>query len=161
MSAVLSVCRTYRYKLARNADIFGSKVFAYFCVNPSTADEMIDDQTVKKWLGFTKINDGKEFIVGNLFAYRATDVTELANVDDPVGLDNDKYLAEIIKEADVLVPCWGSREKLPNSLHYRMEEVMDLLTNSRKTVMTFGLTASSDPKHPLMLPYSTVLVPLN
>ena len=161
MGAVLSKCRNYRYTLSRNVDMFGEKVFAYFGVNPSTADETIDDQTVKKWIGFTAKNAGSSFVVGNVFAYRATDVNELAKIEDPVGPDNDKYISMLIDQADVLVPCWGARGKLPETMRDRLDEIMSLLKRSGKPVLCFGLTASGDPKHPMMLSYETKLVPVD
>lgn len=85
MSATLSPCRTYRYRLDREVDLLGDKVIAYFGVNPSTADESVDDATVRKWRGFSQRLQASRFIVGNVFAYRATDVNHLAKVDDPVG----------------------------------------------------------------------------
>lgn len=161
MSAILSECRKYRYTLSRDVDMLGSRVFAYFGVNPSTADETLDDQTVKKWIGFTAKNTGSRFVVGNVFAYRATDVNELASVSDPIGPRNDKHITTLIEQADVLVPCWGSREKLPKALRYRLDEVMATLVASGKPVLCFGHTASGDPKHPMMLSYETPLVPID
>lgn len=99
MGAILSKCRQYRYSLSRNVDMFGSVTFAYFGINPSTADETTDDNTVKKWIGFTIRNDGASFIVGNAFAYRATNVNELRAVKDPIGPENDYHLKEIIAQA--------------------------------------------------------------
>nr|UBL09545.1 Phage protein [Enterobacter cloacae] len=50
----------------------------------------------------------RRFIVGNAFAFRATDVRELATAVDPVGPENEIHLERIIRDADVLVPCWGA-----------------------------------------------------
>ncbi len=60
---------------------------------------------------------------------------------------------------DVLVPCWGSRTKLPKSLHVHLDRLLEQLVASGKPVLAFGVTGSGDPKHPLMLGYSTKLVP--
>jgi hypothetical protein len=158
MSAVLSKCNKYRYKLYREVDLFKEKTIAYFGINPSTADATIDDATVKKWRGFTERNNGKRFIVGNVFAYRATDVSELSKTSEPIGIENPKYLAEIIAEADVLVPCWGSRNKIPKHLRGELDNFMELLKQSGKPIFCLGKTLSGDPKHPLMLGYSTQLV---
>ncbi len=79
-----------------------------FGVNGSTATATEDDHTVRKWIGFTKVNGGRRFIVGNAFAFRATDVRELATAVDPVGPENEIHLERIIRDADVLVPCWGA-----------------------------------------------------
>jgi hypothetical protein len=161
MGAILSDCRKYRYQLSRDVDIFGQLTFGYFGVNPSTANENVDDATVKKWIGFTKANDGSQFIVANVFAYRATNVNDLAKTEDPIGIDNDRYIDDVITEADILVPCWGSRDKLPKSLHHRLDTILERLKASGKPVKTFGLCASGDPKHPLMLAYDTKLIPIN
>lgn len=157
MSAVISDDGMYRYRLEREVQMSGV-VFAYFGVNGSTATATENDQTVRKWIGFTKVNDGRRFIVGNAFGFRATDVNALASAVDPVGPDNDAHLAEIILDADILVPCWGSREKLPPKLRARFDRMRDLIFASGKPVKTWGFSKSGDPLHPLMLGYATPLV---
>jgi len=159
VTAILSDCRKYRYRLYRDVGLFGDKVIAYFGINPSTADESIDDATVRKWRGFTKRNEGKAFVVGNVFAYRATNVNELGRVPNPEGPENHAHVMAIIHEADVLVPCWGSRSKIPMELHSKIDDLLGVLLNSGKPVLCFGKTASGDPKHPLMLGYDTRLTP--
>ena len=158
-SAILSACKAYRYSLSRDICNTGGMVIAYIGINPSTADADIDDHTVRKWFGFAERNNAKRFIVGNAFALRSTDVKGLLDSEDPIGVDNDKYLSKIIEEADLLVPCWGSRRKTPNALHQRFDDILSMLASSGKPVMCLGTTKSGDPKHPLMLPYSTELVP--
>lgn len=155
-TAIISDCKKYRYRLSREIDFYGP-VYAYFGVNPSTADARLDDQTIRKWIGFTKAFGGSEFIVGNAFAYRATNVRELATVVDPVGPGNDLYLDLIISRADILVPCWGSVEKVPLHLRQRFLDVHRMLVDSGKPVKHFGLTANGSFKHPLMLSYQTPL----
>ena len=157
MSAVISSCGTYRYRLERDVSMDGI-VFAYFGVNGSTATATEDDHTVTKWIGFTKLNQGRRFIVGNAFAYRATDVGELARAVDPVGPDNDAHIDRIIQDADIIVPCWGSRAKLPPRLRSRLDALRDRLLASGKPVKIWGLSKSGDPLHPLMLAYATPLV---
>jgi hypothetical protein len=158
VSAILSECGTYRYQLERrieNAPL--PRCVAYIGVNPSTADATLDDATVRKWRGFTTRYGGSHFVVGNLFAFRATDVRQLAAARDPVGPENDKHLGLIIEHADVVVPCWGPRTKVPRALRYRFDEVEGLLRESGKPIKTFGLSKHGDPLHPLMLAYSTPL----
>lgn len=157
MNAVISACEHYRYRLDRVVSIFAGPVYAYFGVNGSTATADTDDHTVRKWIGFTKCLGGSRFIVGNRFGFRATDVNELAHQADPFGPDNDLFLNEIIAEADILVPCWGSRDKVPPRLRPYFDELMERLLATRKPVKHFGLTKSGDPKHPLTLGYDTPL----
>lgn len=157
MSAVISECGTFRYRLERDVQADGL-VYAYFGVNGSTATATENDQTVNKWIGFTTRFGGRRFLVGNLFGFRATDVTELSRAADPMGPDNARHLSEIIAEADVLVPCWGSRAKLPKALRWRCDAMRDKLRASGKPVKVFGLTKGGDPLHPLFLGYDTQLV---
>jgi hypothetical protein len=138
--------------------MFGSVVFAFFGVNPSTADAVDNDPTVRKWIGFSDRNDARRFIVGNVFALRSTDVRALALHVDPVGPDSDLHLTSIIREADILVPCWGNRSKLPKTIHYRLDDVVRMIFAAGKPVRIWGTTKSGDPLHPLMLSYHTPLV---
>ena len=156
-TAVLSPCGKYRYRLEREVGMEG-KVFAYFGINPSTADASLDDATVRKWIGFTKVFGGRRLIVGNVFAFRATDVQMLVNDPLPLGsIENREHLLRIAADADVLVPCWGSRRKVPPYAQHHLDNVMGLLQRTGKPIMTFGRTKSGDPKHPLMLGYKTPL----
>lgn len=160
MSAVISECGLYRYRLDREIQPTGI-VFAYFGVNGSTATGDVEDQTTRKWAGFTLRNGGRKYIAGNPYAFRATDVRALATAADPVGPENPRYLREIIAEADVLVPCWGSRLKVPRWRRSAFDHLMNKLMQSGKPVKVFGFTASGDPMHPLMLPYNTPLRQVN
>ncbi|BBP95916.1 hypothetical protein BSFA1_10450 [Burkholderia sp. SFA1] len=159
MSAILSACGAFRFRLERDVQMEGL-TFAFFGVNPSTADATIDDATVRKWIGFTKVNGGRRFIVGNVSAFRATDVRELgAALISPVQYrENLDHLQRIIADADVLVPCWGNRSKAPRHMRNDFDTVLAMLQVSGKPVRHFGLTGSGDPKHPLMLAYSTPLI---
>lgn len=171
MSAIFSECGAYRYRLEREivrrelelADDgvyeFRGKVFAFFGVNPSTADAAINDQTVGKWIGFVKRWGGSRFIVGNVFAYRSTEVNALRTVQQPVGPENFAHLERIAAEADVLVPCWGDRAKVPRTLHHHIDKALAFLLAQGKPVRAFGFAKGGDPLHPLMLGYDTPLVP--
>lgn len=156
MSAILSPCGLYRYRLDRTVAMDGP-VYAFFGVNPSTADASVDDATVRKWIGFTKKWNGGRFIVGNVFAYRATDVKALAAVEDAFGDDIGEHITDIIEEADILIPCWGNETKVPPQLRFAFDVLMDKLLDSGKPVMHFGKTKDGSPKHPLMLGYDTLL----
>lgn len=173
MSAIISECGLYRYRLEREClpKFEGSKTFAFFGVNPSTADVTLDDATVRKWRGFTIRNGGHRFIVGNAFSFRSTEVTGIRKhyVFDLGGGGSGmlrtqsereiSYWKSIIEDSDVLIPCFGSRFKLPAQIRGRLDFLMAFLRESGKPVMHFGLTASGDPRHPLMLAYSTPLEP--
>ncbi len=159
MSAIISPCGKYRYRLERDVAMDGL-VIAYFGINPSTADASIDDATVRKWIGFTKVNGGRRFIVGNVCSFRATDVRVLRNL--PLSLpqykENLRHLSEIIDAADILVPCWGNRSKVPRFMDNDFDTVVAMIRGGGKPVKVFGLTQTGCPIHPLMLGYSTPLI---
>lgn len=157
-SAVLSDCRRYRWRLERRLGE-GGVTAAVFGINPSTADAAADDHTVRKWRGFGLRLGWGRIIVGNVFSFRATDVNRLAQEPDPFGSDHHHHQARIIEDADVLVPCWGNRNKIPRALHAEVDVLAAQLATSGKSLMCWGLTASGDPKHPLTLGYATELVP--
>ena len=157
MSAIFSECRTYRYLLERDVAETGI-VIAYFGVNGATAGEVEEDHTSLKWRQFTKQNGGRRYIAANPYAYCATDVRDLATAVDPVGPLSARYLSAAIEAADLLVPCWGSRTKLPRRLRPGLDSLAARIFASGKPVKVFGFTQSGDPKHPLMLGYDTKLV---
>ncbi len=161
MTAIISHCGRYRYQLGRSVSDSLSLcdgTVAFFGINPSRAGAVINDQSILKMMGFARLMGAEILEVGNVFAYRSTDVRELANVDDPVGPCNEQHLADIIERADTLVPCWGRRSKVPATLRPRIDAVSAMLLASGKPVRVLGLTACGSPRHPLMLAYATPLV---
>ena len=72
-SAVISDCGRYRYRLERHG-LSGAGAVAWIMVNPSTADATTDDATIRKVVGFSERMGAGWLIVGNKFAYRATDI---------------------------------------------------------------------------------------
>lgn len=160
MSAFISPCGQYRFRLERTVAMAGP-VYAFLGINPSTADGSMNDATVRKWIGFTKAWGASRFIVGNVSPLRAADVRKLKQHLLPAQVrgDNLHHLCQILSEADYLVPCWGNRIKVPRVMHNDIDELLAMLLSSGKPVMTFGLTKSGDPKHPLKLGYDTPLMP--
>ena len=156
MSAVLSPCGRYRYRLEREISLFGP-VAAVIMVNPSTADAEIDDATIRRVVGFGKRLGWSRAIVGNVFAYRATDIRDLASVADPVGPDNSKHLAEILREADTAIVAWGTLAKLPSTLRDQWRTVLEIAMKIGVPLRSFGVANDGHPRHPLMLSYQAEL----
>ena len=155
----ISNCGKYRYRLDREVSATSSLTYAYFGVNPSTADATNNDQTIKRLISFCALHGGGKLIVANVFAYRATNVKELSFIEDPKGPENPKFIDEIIKEADILIPCWGNRDKLRAGLRPSLDEMSEFLVASGKPIRCLGKTKAGDPAHPLMLPKDFVLQP--
>lgn len=156
MTAIISDCGRYRSTLERSLGQDGPTVL-FMGVNPSKADARINDQTVRKWMGFGQRWGAGHMVVGNVFDYRATDVTELSRVPHPVSPMNWVHLANLLARADFAVPCWGARGKLPEHLRPHLDRMLCWLRESGVPLFHLGLTSSGDPKHPLTLGYDTPL----
>jgi hypothetical protein len=76
-------------------------------LNPSKADEHRFDNTVKKWIAWTRAWGFGALGVVNAYAHRSTDPKKLREVEDPVGPENDRYVLEIAARATLRVVGWG------------------------------------------------------
>lgn len=154
--ALLSLDNRYRYQLSRTLRTDG-RTAMWIGVNPSTADAELDDASIRRLYGFAdQLNVGR-WLVGNLFAYRATIVKELAVVKDPVGPDCDFHLGQMMKEADLVIAGWGRADKVPPRLRGRWKEIIDLAARHDRQLLCWGLCSDRHPVHPLMIPYTSKL----
>jgi hypothetical protein len=143
----------YRYKLWRVWDSEAPRV-VFVMLNPSTADALVDDPTIRRCIGFAQTWGCGALEVLNLFAYRATSPHILSTVADPVGSDNDAHLLETRQKAGHIVLAWGNR----GALLGRNQTVLKQLVNV-DNVYCLGLTAGGHPCHPLYLKAHTKPVP--
>lgn len=97
----------------------------------------------------------------NIFAYRSTDPEAMKKIADPVGEDNDKWIAAICCDAPLVVACWGGhglhRERGSN---VRLAVGMLRVRLGQPALKCFGLTMSGQPKHPLYLKNDASLISL-
>lgn len=156
MTAIISPCGLYRYRLERRG-LSGAGAVAWVMVNPSTADAENDDATIRKVIGFTERLGGGWAVVGNKFAYRATDVRELRTARDPKGAENDSHLEQIMRDAPLVIAAWGPLAKLPPHLRRRWRAVCDIADRAGAKLMCLGTAQDGQPRHPLMLAYDTPL----
>jgi hypothetical protein len=144
-SAIISDCGFYRYLLTRVWDVDVPTV-NFVMLNPSTADASEDDPTIRRCLGYAKSWDMGGLVVTNLFAFRATDPSELNHVADPIGKLNDAHLEAAAIGSSLVIRAWGNHGKLWS----RGEIVHRMLMQIRRT-HHLGLTRTGEPKHPLYL----------
>ena len=139
-NATFSDCRKYRYTLSRTWS-GKKKTILFIGLNPSTANEKIDDPTIRRCINYAQNWGYGSLLMVNLFAYRATIPTELKNVKNPIGNDNDLHIIELSKKADIAVAAWGNEGTLLN----RDKEVKKILPN----LMCLKINKSGQPSHPL------------
>lgn len=156
-AAVISSRGRYRYRLERHG-LSGAGAIAWIMVNPSTADAVADDATIRKVIGFSERLGAGWAIVGNKFAWRATDVRELRSAADPTGPANDEHLAAIMRDAGTVIVAWGPLSKLPPTLRRRWYKVARIADEVGAKLMCLGTAQDGHPRHPLTLAYDTPLV---
>ena len=139
-NATFSDCRKYRYTLSRTWNC-KKKTILFIGLNPSTADEKIDDPTIRRCINYAQNWGYGSLLMVNLFAYRATMPTELKNVKNPIGNDNDLHIIELSKKADLAVAAWGNEGSLLN----RDKEVKIIIP----ILMCLKINKSGQPAHPL------------
>lgn len=149
--AKFSLDRVYRYRLWRIWDE-RKEVVLFIGLNPSTADENIDDPTITRCIGFARDWGYGGMFMGNLFAFRNTYPETLKIcVVNPVGTENDTELRAMNSETKLTVLCWGNGGVYKD----RGQEVEQMFPD----VWSFGYTKQGQPRHPLYLAKDTVLVP--
>lgn len=152
MSAVFSDDRVYRYELRRE---WGpGPTLAFIGLNPSTADETLDDPTIRRCIGFAKREGCGSMVMVNLFAYRATDPRQMKAALHPVGPENDKHIVQATRTARAIVAAWG----VHGSYLARDYDVLSILPFPADAL---GITKGGYPRHPLYVRADAPLVPYN
>jgi hypothetical protein len=149
---IVSPCRHYRYVLWREWDMLNPAYAMFVGLNPSTADEIADDPTIRRCMNYAKCWGYGALCMANLFAYRATEPAAMRAHAEPVGADNDRWLVELAKDAGVVVAAWG----VDGSHSQRDTAVARLLAGKLKCLR---LTKDGHPCHPLYLPKSLTPIP--
>ena len=122
--AVISECAKYRYSLVREWDERKGKVL-FIMLNPSVANAEVDDPTIRRCIGFAKDWGYGGLMVANLYAFISTNPKGLKEVDNAEGVDNRKYINDMIQNCEIVVCAWGNKQGLPpkylqdlSELHY-------------------------------------------
>lgn len=146
--ALFSPCRKWRYSLTRRWQN-GKNIAAFIGLNPSTADELYDDPTVRRCINFAKDWGYDGMWMLNVFAFRATDPRALQSVEEPIGVDNDAVIVRLAKRASLVVCAWG----VHGTLGDRHLTVCRNLQKAGVPLSVLKLTTKGGhPNHPLYLP---------
>lgn len=157
-SAEISRDGRYRYSLHRDwcRPFQRPRWVTFVMLNPSTADAESDDPTIRRCVSFARAMFGTGLVVVNLYAYRATDPTELKTAEDPVGPQNDCRLATFFDLAArydfPIIAAWGARAESA-----RVASVMGLPGAER--LQALRTTKQGAPAHPLYLPSASTPTP--
>ena len=161
--AYFSECRKFRYSLWRRWDDNlsfwtcanvepNADLCCFIGLNPSTADEKLDDPTIRRCIGFAKDWGFNGLVMLNIFAYRATDPKDMKAFPAPEGPLNNLAICTVAGLVGRTVAAWGVHGVHRN----RGLWVKPLLLEHHPVCL--GLTKGGHPKHPLYLPKNSVPV---
>lgn len=160
---IFSPCRKYRYTLWRewdcdlltgcSDDLPNSHRHVQFIgLNPSTADETLDDPNIRRCIGFAKAWGYGALCMTNLFAWRDTTPKAMKLVPKPVGDDNVYHIMEQASNAGLIIAAWG---KDGRHLCQGTEVRIALKGIGVTNLHHLGLNSDGTPRHPLYLKATT------
>lgn len=142
--------RTYRYALWRViTPVRRRPSYAMFIgLNPSTADEVTDDPTIRRCVGYARRWGFNALCMTNIFALRSTDPGALYGPINPIGEANDWWLSTLARKAGIIVCAWGVHGKHMGRGHI----VATQLIKQGHSLSCLSITNGGHPGHPLYLP---------
>ena len=146
--------RRFRYALWRIWQPSGDKLL-FIGLNPSTGNDIKDDPTIRRMVGFAKSWGFGGLFVGNLFSFVSSDPARLffemarEHTNGPA----DIALRRMRELCTLVVVGWGEVGKRCGS---RPAEVLALI---EKPVHCIKANRSGEPSHPLYLRSSSQLIP--
>lgn len=157
MSAILSDCGIYRYVLTRRipTPLRWVRPVLFVMLNPSTADAEEDDNTIRKCVKFATREGGTILTVVNLFAFRSKEPEDLRTAEDPIGPENDRYIAEEMHRHRncLVVAAWGVDK-------FSIQRGRQLRAQYPGGFKALRISKAGHPWHPLYLPDNEPLVDL-
>jgi len=115
-------------------------------LNPSTADETQDDPTIRRCINFSRDWGFGGLCMTNLFAFRATEPTDMMSENYPVGSENKELIRQLAAKAGVIIAAWGN----DGSYKGRSKEVVAMLPDLK----CLKINKTGEPAHPLYQPSS-------
>lgn len=146
--AELSQDGKFRWWLTREwSDQVKPARVCWIMLNPSTADEKIDDPTIRRCIGFTRRREFGALIVVNLFALRSTDPRALKGHyhADYDFTEENAVIMEAALSSHEIICAWGNG----GGLLCRGDDVGNMLVRAGLHPLSFGTTAQVEPRHPL------------
>src|SRR5258708_7167168 len=127
---ILSECRKYRYVLWREWEVRNPRYAMFVGLNPSTADEVEDDPTIRRCMDYAERWGYGALCMVNLFSLRARDPDVMKAHTSPIGAENDRWLVEMAKDAAVVVAAWGV-----DGVHLGRDKVVKRLLGAKLTCL--------------------------
>ncbi len=133
----------HRYWLLRSWEE-SPRMILLIGLNPSTANDIQDDNTVRSCIRLTQQLGYGGFIICNLYSFITRDPKILqANMADAITIATNMYLVSMIAKTHKTICAWGSWKFISD----RATEVLAIINEP----YCFGCNGDGTPKHPLYL----------
>lgn len=146
--------RVHRFLLWRNWEPLLPQMMV-IGLNPSTADEELDDPTIRRCIGFARDLGYGGLIMANVFPYRSTDPKKLPPAVEQPMKANQNYILEaaagLSTHGGIIVAAWGTG---PVWRRWHGRQLAKLIRFRGILLHCFRRTKAGDPAHPLYLPKS-------
>jgi len=148
----------YRFRLTREISSGPGLTVGFVMLNPSTADDNVDDPTIRRCIGFAETWGYKRLHVTNLWALRATSPDDLvAAGSDAFHPANPEAVEGMVLESDAVVLAWGNNVERMTRVGHEALDVEAMCEYWGTYPMRIGsLTKQGHPRHPLYLKKSTL-----
>lgn len=149
-SAIFSDCMAYRYQLDVRWHV--GRLMTWIMLNPSTATEMENDPTIERCCRRAKALNYSGVRILNIFAFRATDPSDMKAQLDPQGEKNNCTIGNALNDIGIggAIYCgWGSHGEHMK----RNVEVLEMIKLYGVRPHCLDLTKSGQPVHPLYQSY--------
>jgi len=145
--------RRFRYALWRVWQPAGDKLL-FIGLNPSTANDIKDDPTIRRLIGFAKSWGFGGLFAGNLFSLVTANPADLwfsSSPEQPNG-PNDIAIKRMRELSTKVMVGWGNEGR---SAGTRPGQVLALLGGP---VYCLKITGEGEPGHPLYMPFYSQLM---
>lgn len=166
-AADISDCGKFRYQLVRCWAPHRPQL-GWIMLNPSTADGLADDPTIRKCMHFARAWDYGGILVANLFHLRATDPRELtpptADLGDAcqryteisahaLGPKDGEQVYKDVLDCPMVMAAWGSHDVVGHT--GRDTLIRTLAAERGKTLHCLAINQDRQPRHPLYVKNDT------
>ena len=145
--------RRFRYALWRRWEKTGDNLL-FIGLDPSTANNLRDDPTIRRLIGFAKSWGFGGLFAGNLFSIVSADpaILFLSQSQELPGGPNDTAIKRMRELSTMALVAWG---EWGINAGTRPSEVLSLIG---EPVYCLKVNQSGEPTHPLYLPSDTKLM---
>ena len=170
ITALFSPCRTWRYRLTLPFSGRTGEMIAVFLKNPSSANEMSADKTVRTASEYVwrKFPQASGLHILNLYALRGTDSKEVGGAlrqqgeSYVIGPENDAIIRETLSASPTVIIAWGGHAGIPPvSYSRRVAQCLDILGERKPTIWRNERKGSEKyPFHACYWAYDDCLTPV-